>query len=68
MRRRDAEALSTQRALGLCGGVRGGVRGVALVRTLALVVALSYCEIFEAIMQLPSANVYDPPSLLRKRV
>ena len=63
MRKRDAETQWTRRALGLCDGC--GVE--ALARTLPLVVAFVIAKSDEAIMQLPSANVYDPPRLLRQR-
>ena len=39
----------------------------ALARTLPLVVAFVIAKSDEAIMQLPSANVYDPQRLLRQR-
>ena len=79
MRRRDAETQPptprlrrsgrARRALGLCDGCGGcGGCGVeALARTLPLVVAFIIAKSDEAIMQLPRANVYDPPRLLRQR-
>ncbi len=62
VRKRDAETQWTRRALGLCDGC--GVE--ALARTLPLVVAFIIAKSDEAIMQLPSANVYDPPRSLSK--
>ena len=63
VRKRDAETPRARRARGLCDGC--GVE--ALARTLPLVVAFVIAKSDEAIMQLPSANVYDPPRLLRQR-
>ena len=65
MRRRDAETQRTQRTQGLCDGCGDGAG--ARMRTLPLVVAFIIAKSDEAIMQLPSANVYDPQRLLRQR-
>ena len=62
VRKRDAETQRTRRALSLCDGCGDG----ALSYTLPLVVAFIIAKSDEAIMQLPSANVYDPPRLLRR--